>query len=549
MENLSNNKQYIKSSPWFQGLLLPLLCCLFPLASKGQTYFNRLYTLNSDASEFHAIAPQGNDGGFMTVAASVDSISGDQGIRISRFSADGVEEKGTFFNLLDYPSRRIFVNYKCITKIDDNNYAIAGVILPSLGQYSFLLNADSNGIVNKFTNLTDRDSINYVGEIRYDGLGHILVAGYFVNKAQDSSSNLLYKLDTNFNLIWVKKYHPSSTLPGTYCFSLIVDSTGYVLCGGGANTGLSALDGYKCQSSILKTDTGGIQQWYYTSAVDSYKHYNSYITSALHTQDGGYLFVTKGDVYNSIPDWAKPRIDLVGKTMIVKLDAARKKLWEIKVDSFYTTFGLEYHKIIELKDSSFIFCGAKTTDSTAPNYTKGKLVIQHYNIGGKMLYQHILHHPPKLVSDTSSSSGGPVFDIIQTIDKGFVLCGYYLNYTKGAPAPAQRGWLIKLDSNGCLGVGDPECWPTNIPPFNNQSKFTLNIFPNPSNNHFEVDFNNEDPSPAIITITDLSGRAIAQYPLPQGKSRIEAQAWASGLYFYSIRQGNRTLTNGKLMKQ
>lgn len=83
----------------------------------------------------------------------------------------------------------------------------------------------------------------------------------------------------------------------------------------------------------------------------------------------------------------------------------------------------------------------------------------------------------------------------------------------------------------------------------NQSNPEIKLFPNPSSNYYEIEYNNEDHSPTSISITDLSGRSLAQYPLPQGKSHIEASSWASGLYFYSIRQGGKTLYNGKIIKQ
>jgi hypothetical protein len=360
---------------------------------------------------------------------------------------------------------------------------------------------------------------------------------------------LLQKFDTSLNLIWAKEYHPSGVLSRAFLYHLIVDTSGYVLCGGTDNAVLSSFEDFKSQSLLIKTDTSGVEQWHYASAVDSYKYYNSDIASAVHTQDGGYLFVTKGDVYNTRPDWVKPSIDLAGKTIIVKLDATRKKLWEIKVDSFYTNFGMEYHKLLEMKDASFIFCGPVITDSVGTRLS-GYNMLRHYTKDGKLLYKHKFYYP-KIVSDTSSSSGGPIFDFIQTIDKGFVLCGYYLNYTTGAPAPAQRGWLIKVDSNGCLGVGDPECWPTSIAlPGGDRAGLTLSVYPNPSSNYYEIDYQNEDHSPATIAITDITGRAIAQYPLPQGKSRIEAQAWANGLYLYYIinKQGVK-LQTGKLIKQ
>ncbi|MBS1783079.1 MAG: hypothetical protein JSS78_08430 [Bacteroidetes bacterium] len=50
-----------------------------------------------------------------------------------------------------------------------------------------------------------------------------------------------------------------------------------------------------------------------------------------------------------------------------------------------------------------------------------------------------------------------LYDAQQTDDGGFILCGEATERCSGFTPPSQRGWLVKVDSNGCLGPGEPQC--------------------------------------------------------------------------------------------
>jgi hypothetical protein len=573
MENLSNNNPHVslpysslrgggttknQSNNNRNSLRLFLLLFHFSFfifhISFAQNAYNKLYTLQASWGMFNAIAPHGGSGGCIAAAAVIDSLTGKQAIRIVRIDALGNLQASNYFNIPDDTIRTLFVNYKAITRVHDNCYAIAGSVIPSSRQYAFILLADSNGVVYNYKDLIYRDTIlDYISDVKYDGLGHIIASGHYYTKLSDSSNAVIYKFDTALNLVWQKQYHPGGILRYSGLFSLVVDGSGYTLAGGGQNGVLNSFKDYKLQSLILKIDTAGTLQWFWASPAVFYKDFQSYIGAVLHTKDGGYLFTTEGHTYNSLypsdPDFG---IRLNSKQVIIKFDAARNKQWEIVVDDYFGAFGYGIRtSLIELEDSSFLFLGSRTTDSLAPNLKTGKLVLQHYSSRGVLLKQRIINkYLPRSVDDTHKESGGPIYDIKQTADKAFVLCGYYENKTTGAAAPAQRGWLLKLDSNLCLGVGDSQCMPSSIIEQPQVSGAEFKVYPNPSNGIFTIVCHpSEGGAGGGLIIYDITGRQLIQQELKEAETKLDMSSYTSGVYLYIIRQGDKTIGNGKLIKQ
>ncbi len=89
LEGLGVRSYNSRNSQWLLLLLLSFFIFHFSF-SQAQPYFNRLYTNNAFGSIYVAASPQGNKGGFMTVAMATDSATNGQGMRISRFNSEGI---------------------------------------------------------------------------------------------------------------------------------------------------------------------------------------------------------------------------------------------------------------------------------------------------------------------------------------------------------------------------------------------------------------------------------------------------------------------------
>jgi hypothetical protein len=79
----------------------------------------------------------------------------------------------------------------------------------------------------------------------------------------------------------------------------------------------------------------------------------------------------------------------------------------------------------------------------------------------------------------------------------------------------------------------------------------VSISPNPSATYFDIRYKLMSEKNAEIVVTDVSGRKISIVTLDYHKAntQIDARNWASGVYLYIIRQGDKTISNGKLIKQ
>ncbi|MCC6186517.1 MAG: T9SS type A sorting domain-containing protein [Chitinophagaceae bacterium] len=545
MENLSNNSKRSNShSPL--GLWL-FVFCMLPYMAMAQAGFNKLYTNDATASLFQAIVPFGEKGAFITMAISLDSSIGDKGVRISRFDQNGNEEKSNFFTVPEYPDKEIEGNIKAITKINENLYAIVGTLAIPSAQICFILTLDSNLNKVRFKELikpiVGMDTFMYCSSVVFDDQKHLLIAGQLLMQG-DTLKSMLFKLDTALNEIWHKVYQSPSNFITTGIFDLLVDESGYTLFGGTRNYGITYDTNYRHQSIIIKTDTAGNQQWHYASPKAALTDCQGVISEALRTKDGGYLYSTSAMAYNAaIPTAA---IDLQSKRVLIKLDAARNKLWQTAIDDYYSRFsGISYIKIIELADSSFKVVTHVTVDSFGKNFKYGRYMQLHYSKDGKLIYRRILR-APKDASDTSSESAGGMYDMIATAEKGFVMCGVYYNRTIGASLPSQRGWIMKVDSNGCIGPSDPQCDPLSIPKQPQIAEVGFSVYPNPANDFINIE---GLQSSTELRLYNIVGQEMKRITTQNNKAQIGIAELPSGMYLLHLKTDAGDVYTTKVVKE
>ena len=505
----------------------------------AQNGFNRFYTNDASSSVYRGIVAHGK--GWMIAARVQDSSTGKIGIRTIRMNQDGLIDTSSFFVLPDYPSRDADPVTKGICTIDNNHYVVYGVVgTTTAAQYSFLLMVDSNGKTIRYRDYkkehcADIDSFFYNSELKYDGQGHLIMAGHticFTYTIPGDSKLLISKFDTSFNLLWSKVYTAGNQY--RLGFSIAIANDGYVLAGGSKD---ESGDAQFRDAILIKTDTAGVLKWSYTTPKSKPFGYS---TSVICTKDGGYAFTAMGHTIDkTIPGGL---YNYRSKRLIVKLDSNRNVLWETEIEDRYTGIGLTYIKMLELLDSSLIVAYLSADYNDKGKETLVYALLNRYNADGSLIWarKHLIPLDTPLLL-----SGASVDDLCYTEEKYFVIAGYVGNNKAGAVAPKERGWLIKVDSNGCLGASDPQCWPLALkePKVEN----TIKIYPNPSNDFFEI--NNTNTEKTTLKITDIVGKLVYQEVLPIGISQINARNWAAGLYFYNIYQANKLISNGKLLKQ
>jgi hypothetical protein len=75
------------------------------------------------------------------------------------------------------------------------------------------------------------------------------------------------------------------------------------------------------------------------------------------------------------------------------------------------------------------------------------------------------------------------------------------------------------------------------------------LFPNPNNGQMELQYMIHNKQAAQLTITDVTGRLISNYELPENSSNLHINELElkSGVYFYTIKQNNSILKQAKFI--
>ena len=135
------------------------------------------------------------------------------------------------------------------------------------------------------------------------------------------------------------------------------------------------------------------------------------------------------------------------------------------------------------------------------------------------------------------------YDVKQTSDGGFIMVGESTDYCVGRIDPVQRGWLVKVDSNGCL-FNDLQCWPTAVNETPNNTA-AIKVYPNPAHDYLQAETTLND---AVIEQTDIIGRSLVHQKL-SASSRIDLSGFSSGIYLYRVFSYGVVHVQGKVVKE
>lgn len=512
------------------------MACVF--SAKAQPYFSRLYTNDATASTCHYVLPHGASGDFMIAGDAKDSTTGTQGIYFQRLNKDGEILKRGFYNLADYPARFLLSSPAAITRINDNRYVLAGTVnVPDCCKYGFLLEFDSNCVATHYEEILmpfcgSYDSFMHTSAVSYDPKGYLLVLNH-VQCGYSALSPVLMKYDTTYNLIWSKKYTPGLN-PLNSTTGLIVENDGYVLLGG-TRYSMANEPLYRCQATLLKVDTGGVEQWNHRSTIWEVR---SYVYHAIKTKDGGYLYLADGHVINVAPKEA-PVTYLMAKGLLVKLDAAGNFVWEKELDKNYSPYAaLGYQKLLELPDGN-IMVERLDTDSIGKNDWDSYPSFQKFSKDGDLLWKQ--RFPiPKDVSEYTPSVN--IYDFARFDNGDLIFVSTFLNTGWFLPPVIQKGWIIKTNSEACFGADDTACHTLSVPntPINN----TFKVYPNPADDYIDV----EGVQPGTqLRLFNVMGKEVFSGSVSGSSFRIPINGFSSGMYMLQILDGNAAMV--KIIKQ
>ncbi|PZF72819.1 T9SS type A sorting domain-containing protein [Taibaiella soli] len=292
---------------------------------------------------------------------------------------------------------------------------------------------------------------------------------------------------------------------------------------------------------LIKTDTSGNKLWEYTSA---YGKLTGAANDIIRTQDGGYVYCGSGAGREDInPDLTSSTLSFKG--WVEKIDGNQHVVWNHAIGLMNLTSNANDQNILkELPNGDIAMAGnivgpVWLAGTDTAGIANGSLIKMDAN--GNILWQHTYHTPQ---SDSFFSYG--IYDMKPTPDGGFVMVGQATDYRNTFGDPVQQGWIIKVDSNGCSGPDDPQCWPLAVSNIIKNSQ-DVTLYPNPVNDILQI--NSPLTSTATIQLTDITGKILLHQTLPKGHSEISLQSFPPGIFLYRIIGIEGYLQQGKLVKQ
>jgi hypothetical protein len=365
------------------------------------------------------------------------------------------------------------------------------------------------------------------------------------------SDILLIKLDKNGETVWSKSIGDTKEEFGIYARQ--TTDGGYIISGG-----MSFPEGpFEYQAYLVKTNSDGDMLWskYYGSMSDNLGY------GVLQNPDGGYMLLA---------DYKKPSGNC--DIWLIKTDASGDSLWsktignsiedrgrsiEFTCDGGYIIGGYTCHYggkdmfLVKTRPSGELewckYFGSYMPDEgycAIPTTDKGYAIVgytESYGAGNMDIY--LVKTDDKGDTLWTRTYGGAQDDIgmsvRQTGDGGYVITGSTSSFGQNS----EEVILIKTDSLGYLIS-------TNIPEFN--CHIGSSIFPNPVVTSAVIQFHLEFRRSVVLKVYDHRGNHIDTFNLgvqAAGEHLIpfEAGNLASGLYYYSITSGAKTLTGGKMM--
>lgn len=510
-----------------QLLLLLLLLLLGLHKVQAQQYFNRRYTLNAYATALSSIVPR--DGKYYCTGMAFDSSNTSSviGVKFAILDSFGSVIKDTIYQRLGV--RNFYAQYNnSLYPMPDKGFLL-GVAQdgdPTTGiMYALLIRYDSTGNIlwaREYPKPFCSDTTPYysIADIKPTGTGEWLML-CTVQCPTDASNPMFYeltKLDNNFNVEWCKKYgYPSRRNRAT---KIVIENNGYLLGGGVTNYSYIGMTGIKWQALMIKTDTAGNEQWKWKS--DTTKMTGN-IQDLIRTTDGGYVYCGLGNGYE---DDASGSGILYWKGWIEKLDSNKNVAWFDTVDYFYNN-GAALTVLKELSDNTVV-CGGNLVggfNNDPTNYPYSFACLLRYKQDGKLIFQRKYSH-------SEDSLSGAIYDLKQTPDGGYILCGDSKDYNFYYGSNLQQAWVLKVDSRGCESLTDPQCAHDAVAPIARQ-EIAYRVYPNPVKDVLTVECPG-GAAGAVFLVIDVFGRTVFSKTLAARRERIDTHDWPPGVYIYHV---------------
>ena len=449
----------------------------------GQTSFQKTY--GGTDFDFGISVQQTTDGGYILFGQTSSFGNGEQDMYLVKTDNQGIEQWHQTYGGTDW---EFGISAQ---QTADGGFILCGAY-SGLGNDSLaLIKTDQVGNIvwnKRFSGTTDREVGQFVQQTS-DG-GYIAV-GF----AEIGITEHIYmvKTDVNGNEQW-SKVHISAGRENAVGVMQTSDS-GYAMIGETSSTGFGGRDMF-----LVKTNINGDTTWTKTfgTSLDEIGR-SLYITSDNGFILLGYEYFAGGNLY------------------LVKTDSLGNAQW----NKYYGGTGWDMgNSVQQTSDGGFILAGRKENPVSGTN---DMYCIKTDNVG---LVEWEYVYPKGVLSDANS--------VQQTSDGGFILLGSTTDTVGGFGSDM---YLVKTNSLGQISIYN------NITP-------TLNIFtyPNPFTEYTIIEINDTEKREFSLSLFNCQGQIIRSINhITSGKTRIERDDIASGLYIFQLSVGKQLVAAGKLI--
>ena len=439
----------------------------------AQPTFNNRYNLGFDAFGFTSVVVV--DSGYMLTGICVNNITLPGVAQSVIVSIDTVGHIKWQKEHVGIGASNMGAYLGTLQQKDDSSFYTVGVQFGNNCDKTCLFKYNSQGDtiwVRKFSSILDSCTF-----MRGDGLCFSNDGGFLVGTSAQpvdtwDSKLIVTKFDSLGNFEWHQVYG-SPSYDYREEWPVLKNINGQIVMAAWRWKYIWATtSNYEMQHQFWWLDSlGGIERTFTTpilkpGTTTPWKMYPPF--DFTQTKDKGWVVATGFGVEESgtFPNFVNYQ------PYVYKLDSSLNLVWDREIRGYYQQQDVYASKLLELEDSSFIVVGQlldykNSPDTTPPTCYQG--FIANISANGDSIWTR------KYYGLCIFADNNTVKDFKRTADGGYILCGESSGNLTGQPY--QQGWLLKLDSMGCLVPG---CHLTAVENIGDAvEKIAIKTYPNP----------------------------------------------------------------------
>ncbi|HTO15676.1 MAG TPA: T9SS type A sorting domain-containing protein [Edaphocola sp.] len=342
----------------------------------------------------------------------------------------------------------------------------------------------------------------------------------------------IWETDTLGNIIWKKTVEETewNNLGGW-----LKTSDGNILIYG-RTSGYGVSTSTLASGYVMKIDTAGNKLWHKVYLLPEYNG----IEKIIATADGNYICAGWGGIEPEKEDM------LNGVGRIIKINDQGNIIWDKiinispRTETFWDIISTENNDLITIGASSKYYAydiyNYEVGNTRAPDGWALKI-----DLDGNIKWSRVIGH------NAIPHAHDYLYNAVPLPDGGFIASGSTMIkdstwWNNGEPIYAMRqsGWVVKLDSMGCLGPGCPEMLADYIdsmknpkPPIEHLTEITL--YPNPGGNQAILENKAGFSEEAFYYISDMQGKIIQDQTPIDGQTQVKIDLRGHAAASYIVR--------------